>query len=410
MVTLEQICRADRLRGAGRFHETPLHFATTLNRRMGIPNRVHLKLELFQRTGSFKVRGAAAKIQSLTQAERDGGIIAASAGNHAQGVALAARSLGARVRIVMPEYAPLTKREATEGYGAEVILHGHSYDDAYHHALAIQADEGGTFVHAFDDDLVMAGQGTIGLEILKQLPDVGTILCPVGGGGLIAGVATAVKAIRPQVRVIGIQAAGADSAVRSFHAKTRIQTDGVETIADGIKVQQVGEHTLEAILAHVDAMVTIDDVSICRAVLMLDEHSHLSAEPAGAVPIAALLNGTLRGEIKDDAPVVAVVSGGNMDTFEKTRYVRRALAAERRHVRLRVRLADRRGSSPRQMADLFRLLADHEVNILDITYRRSTLDLPVGLVEVTLLLETRGADDADAVTAALRATGFDVTD
>lgn len=408
MVTLEQICRADRLRGEGRFHETPLHYATTLNKRLGIDERVHLKLELFQRTGSFKVRGAATKIHALDDAQRKAGIIAASAGNHAQGVALAARSLGTRSRIVMPEYAPLTKREATEGYGAEVILHGTSYDEAYHHALMLQDRDGGTFVHAFDDDLVMAGQGTIGLEILRQLPDVGTIICPVGGGGLIAGVATAVKSIRPEVRVIGVQAAGADSAVRSFHARERIETAGVETIADGIKVQHVGEHTLQAILAHVDAMVTVDDVAICRAVLMLDEHAHLSAEPAGATPIAALLDGALRGEIARAAPVAVVVSGGNMDTFEKTRYIRRALAAEHRHLRIRVRLPDRRGSSPRQMADLFRLLADHEVNILEIAYRRSTLDLPLGIVEVALLLETRGQDDAARVLDALQGVPFEL--
>jgi len=408
MVTLEQIMRADRLRGEGRFHETPLHFATTLNKRLGIAHPVHLKLELFQRTGSFKVRGAAAKIHALTDEERAGGIIAASAGNHAQGVALAARSLGTRARIVMPEYAPLTKREATEGYGAEVILHGASYDDAYHHALELQSRDGGTFVHAFDDELVMAGQGTIGLEILKQVHDVSAIVCPVGGGGLIAGIATAVKAIRPEVRVIGVQAAGADSAVRSFRAGRRVATSGVDTIADGIKVQTVGERTLAAILQHVDTMVTVDDVDICRAVLMLDEHAHLSAEPAGAVPVAALLNGTLRDEIPADGAVVAVISGGNMDTFEKTRFVRRALAAERRHLRVRVRLTDRRGSSPLQMAELFRLLAHHEVNILEISYRRSTMDLPLGVVEVVMLLETRGAEDADAVTASLHAANFHI--
>ena len=406
MVSLEQICRADQLRGAGRFHETPLHVATTLNRRVGMVNRLHLKLELFQRTGSFKVRGAASKIHALTDAERAGGIIAASAGNHAQGVALAARSMGARARIVMPEYAPLTKREATEGYGAQVVLHGVSYDDAFRHALELQSRDGGTFVHAFDDEWVMAGQGTIGLELLKQLPDVGAVICPVGGGGLIAGVATAVKSIRPGVRVIGVQAAGADSAVQSFHAKRRIETDGVDTIADGIKVQQVGERTLEAILAHVDAMVTVSDVAICQAILMLDEHAHLSVEPAGAVPIAALLEGALADVLPAEGPVVAVLSGGNMDTFEKTRFIRRALAAEHRHLRLRVHLADRRGSSPRQMAELFHVLADHEVNILGISYLRSTGDLPLGIVEVALLLETRGAEDAVAVTASLRGAGF----
>ena len=408
MVTLEQICRADQLRGAGRFHETPIHFATTLNKRLGLDERVQLKLELFQRTGSFKVRGATSKIHSLTDEERARGIIAASAGNHAQGVALAARSMGAKARIVMPEHAPLTKRDATQGYGAEVILHGASYDEAYRHARELQQRDGSTFVHAFDDEQVMAGQGTIGLEILRQCPDVSAVLCPVGGGGLIAGVATAVKSIRPGVRVFGVQAAGADSAVQSFHAKRRIVHDTAETIADGIKVAQVGEHTLEAILQHVDAMVSIDDVSICRAVLMLDEHAHLSVEPAGAAPIAARLHGALRGELPKQGPIVTVISGGNMDTFEKTRYVRRALAADHRHQRIRVQMPDRRGSSPRQMAQLFHLLADHDVNILAINYRRNTLELDVGVVEVELLLETRGGEHAVAASASLSAAGFDV--
>jgi len=408
MLTLEQICRADRLRGEGRFHETPLHFGTTLNRRLGITQPVHLKLELFQRTGSFKVRGAAAKIHALTDDKRAQGIIAASAGNHAQGVALAARSLGAKARIVMPEYAPLTKREATEGYGAEVVLHGASYDDAFDHAVELQARDGGTLVHAFDDPVVMAGQGTIGLEILKQLPEVATVVCPVGGGGLIAGVSTAIKAIRPDVRIVGVQARGADSAVLSFYAKKRVSSKSVHTIADGIKVQQVGEHTLEMMLRNVDAMVTVDDISICRALLLLDEHAHLSAEPAGATPIAALLGGKLSDVIPADGPVVAVVSGGNMDTFQKTRYVRRALAADHRHLTISVRMADRRGSSPRQMAELFGLLADHEVNILEIAYRRSKNDLPLGVVEGERLLLPGGADAPELVTMALADSGFEL--
>jgi len=232
------------------------------------------------------------------------------------------------------------------------------------------------------------------------------VICPVGGGGLIAGVATAIKAIRPEVRVIGVQATGADSAVRSFHSGRRVRSDSVETIADGIKVRGVGERTLDAILANVDAMVTVDDVAICRAVLMLDEHAHLSAEPAGAVPVAAMLEDALKDELPASGPIVAVISGGNMDTFEKTRYVRRALAAEHRNVRIRVRMPDRCGSSPRQMAELFGVLADQDVNVLDIEYRRSTLDLPFGVVEVALLLETRGAANTDAVSASLARAGF----
>lgn len=404
MLSLREIEAADKLRGETRFRRTPLHLPTSLNRRLGGEGRLWLKLELFQRTGSFKVRGAIAKVLTLPEADLARGIVAASAGNHAQGVALAAAAVGAHARIVMPEFAPLTKREATEGYGAEVILHGSTYDEACAHAIRLCDEAQATFVHAFDDERVMAGQGTIGLEILAELPDVSTIVCPVGGGGLIAGVATAVKAIRPDVRVIGVQASGADSAVASFRAGRRRAVDGIETIADGIKVAHVGELTFEVIRARVDDMVTVDDEQICHAMLMLDEHAHVSAEPAGSVPLAAFLSGALPPPRGD---VVAIVSGGNIDTFEKTRYIRRALAGQRRHHRVRVRLVDRRGSKPREMARLFGLIADHDMNVLAVSYRRDTPMVPLGLVEVELLVEARGAAHTRALDEALAESGFD---
>jgi threonine dehydratase len=303
----------------------------------------------------------------------------------------------------MPEFAPLTKREATEGYGAEVILHGATYDEACAHAMRLCDGAGATFVHAFDDELVMAGQGTIGLEILSELPTVSMVVCPVGGGGLIAGVATAIKAVRPDVRVVGVQAKGADSAVASFRTGWRVASGHVETIADGIKVAHVGERTFEIIRERVDDMVTVDDEQICNAMLMLDEHAHISAEPAGSVPLAAFLSGALPPPQGD---VVAIVSGGNIDTFEKTRYVRRALAGQHRHHRVRVRLADRRGSKPREMARLFGLIADHEMNVLAVSYRRDTPSVPLGVVEVELLVEARGAAHACALDEALARAGF----
>jgi len=401
--TLDQIRKALALGGGGTFRHTPLHQPVSLNRRFPTTSSVYLKQELFQRTGSFKIRGATARIAAMGEAEKARGIIAASAGNHAQGVALAGTTYGAKVRIVMPEYAPLTKREATEAYGAKVILYGETYDDAYHHACEIAAADNSVLVHAFDDDLVMAGQGTIGLEILDQVPDVSAVICPVGGGGLISGVATAIKALKPDVRIIGVQALGASSAVRSFHRKQRVPSDGVETIADGIKVQHVGERCHDVILKLVDEMVTVGDASICQAMLALDEHAHIAAEPAAAVPIAALLEGILD---LPPGPTVAIVSGGNVDTFEKMRYFRRALVEERRHLRIRVRLPDRRGSKPRKMAEIFQLLAQHQLNVLDIKYRRDTPDLPLGVVQVEFHLETRGRNHAAMACQAIEESGI----
>ncbi len=403
MLSLDQIRAAEALRGTGTFNLTPLHFPTSLNRRFATHAQVHLKQELFQRTGSFKIRGAAARIAALSEAERRQGIVAASAGNHAQGVALAGSAAGARVRIVMPEYAPLTKRDATEGYGAEVILKGESYDEACHYARELAEAEGAVLVHAFDDELVMAGQGTIGLEILDQLPDVRAVIVPVGGGGLISGVAVAIKSQRPDVRIIGVQAEGAASAVESFHAKVRRPTDIVHTIADGIKVQYVGERCFDVMQRYVDDMVTVSDTSICQAMLALDEHAHVAAEPAAAVTVAALLDGKVR---LPDGPAVAILSGGNVDTFEKMRYFRRALVEERRHLRIRVKLLDRRGSKPRKMAEIFQLLADHQLNVLHIAYRRDTPDLPLGVVQVEFHLETRGRRHAEAIQRASTDAGI----
>ena len=403
MLTLNEIREADRLRGEGRFRKTLLHHPASLNRRLERAGETYLKLELLQRTGSFKARGAMAKVLSLGKAEQEAGVIAASAGNHGQGVALAAAAVGAPARIVMPAYAPLTKRDATEGYGAEVILAGASFDEAHEHALALQAAEGGTFIHAFDDERVMAGQGTIGLEILEDLPEVGTIVCPVGGGGLVSGVAVAAKTLKPDVRVVGVQAEGASSAVKSFHVGYRVPANGgAQTIADGIKVVEVGERCLDVITHWVDEMVTVSDTDICKAMLLLDEHAHVSAEPAGAAGLAALLDDTMHLP----GPVVVIVSGGNIDTFDKTRYINRALAVQQRHLPLRVRIEDRRGTKPDRMARLFRMIAEHDQNILDIEYHRDTADLPLGMVEVELLLETRGEAHAAQLLDALTTSGW----
>ena len=270
---------------AGVAHATPLDRSSTFSQMVGAP--VYLKLENLQKTGSFKLRGAYNKIHLLSETEKKCGVIAASAGNHAQGVAYAASHAGIRSVIVMPETAPLSKVSATRGYGAEVVLAGTSYDEAFARAKQLEQQQGLTFVHAFNDPQVMAGQGTIGLEILRELPELATVVVPIGGGGLIAGVATAIKALAPQVRVVGVQAAGADAMARSKQAGVLTPTAVASTIADGIAVKSPGDATFAVIQQVVDEIVTIDDEAIAAAILMLLERAKLMVEGAGAIGLAA---------------------------------------------------------------------------------------------------------------------------
>lgn len=395
---------ADVLEARGRVGEvarhTPLDYSHTLSALTGA--EVHAKLETFQRTGSFKIRGAANRIRTLSSAEQDAGVVTASAGNHAQGVALAATRSDVDAKVVMPEYAPHAKVAATRSYGAEVVLHGEDYNDAQAKAHEIAAAEGRTYVHAFDDEYVMAGQGTIGLEILADLPTVETVVVPIGGGGLIAGIATALQAADRDIRVVGVQAEGASSVATSLEKGTVHELDSVNTIADGIATRSVGERTFPIIEAHVDEVVTVSDDQIAFAVTFLLERGKTLVEGAGAVPLAALLEE--RFDYAEGEVIVPVLSGGNIDMNMLTTVIMRGLVDQGRYLKIRTVIKDRPGSL-RQVLDV---LADERANIYAIQHDRTSRDIAMSDTEVEIDLETRGDDHVEGLLDRLRGEGFDV--
>lgn len=378
---------------------TPLLRAGALGQMAGV--ELYLKAENLQRTGSFKARGAFYRIGRLTAEERRRGVVAASAGNHAQGVALAARELGVRATVVMPEGAPLIKVESTRGYGAEVVLHGQDFDQAYRHARALQEQRGAVFVHAFDDPAVIAGQGTVGLEIVEQLPGVDAVVVPVGGGGLISGIAIAVKSLLPHVRVIGVQPAAAPAVWRSWHEGRVVDTPSGRTLADGLAVKAAREGTLRLMRRWVDDVVLVDEDEIAAAIVHLLERAKLVAEGAGAAAVAALIYGkvALAGR-----RVVAVISGGNIDVNVLVRVVDRGLVKGGRLLRLRTRMVDRPGSLRR----LLDVVAAHGANVISVEHDRLTPGVPVGEAEVELLVETRDGRQARRLLADVRRAGFAV--
>lgn len=364
-------------------------------------SRVFLKTEDLQNTGSFKVRGAYIKIASLSNEERAAGVIASSAGNHAQGVALAARSFGIPATIVMPEGAPLAKVKATRELGANVVLHGSVYDDAYAEARRLQQETGATFIHPFDDPMVIAGQGTIGLEIMDEMPDTDTIVVPVGGGGLAAGVAAAVKMLHPSVRVIGVQAAGAAGMKASLEAGHVVSLPSAKTIADGIAVKQPGELTFELCRKYLDEVVTVDDDEIAQAILFLMEKGKMVAEGAGAAPVASIMNRKLdcRGKI------AAVISGGNIDVTMISRIIEKGLLRAGRVSKLRILMQDR----PGQLEIVSRIIGGAGANVMAVHHDRTDVDLDIrdALLEITM--ETQDREHAQRVIAALREAGFTVS-
>ncbi|MBI4391934.1 MAG: threonine ammonia-lyase [candidate division NC10 bacterium] len=383
----------------GVVHRTPLARSATFSRLVGAA--VHLKCENLQRSGSFKVRGAYVRIRRLGVAERAKGVVAASAGNHAQGVALAAAAAGLPATIVMPRHAPMAKVMATEGYGARVLLHGESYDEAAERAKALAAEAGATYIHAFDHPDVIVGQGTVGLEIVEGLPDVGTVVVPVGGGGLISGVAIAVKGVRPQARVVGVQAEGAAAFVASRRAGHPVVLEHPSTIADGIAVKRPGSLTFEIVERTVDDLVTVSDEEIASTILLCLERAKVLVEGAGAAALAALLHGRVKAE---PAPVVAILSGGNIDMNFLTRILGKGLAKAGRYLQLEVPVMDRPGA----LKALLAVVADEQANVVSVSHDRLDPRGPVDRVEVYLTLETRDAAHARRLLQALRKEGYAV--
>jgi threonine dehydratase len=359
---------------------------------------VFIKCENLQRTGSFKVRGAYLRIAKLTDAERARGVVAASAGNHAQGVAYAAGRLGCTATVVMPQGAPLPKVLATRGYGAEVILHGHNVEDALVEALAFAERTGAVFIHPYDHPDIVAGQGTIGLELLEQCPELRTVVIPVGGGGLAAGVAVAIKNLKPDVHIVGVQAEAVAAYPGSLAAGHPLLVRGRPTMADGIAVSRPGEIPLAILADLADRIVTVSEESLSRGLLLCLERAKQVVEPAGAAGVAALLD-----YARDfTPPVVVVLSGGNIDPLLLAKLLRHGLAAAGRYLAFRCRLPDQPGSLAKLLADL----ADLGANVLEVGHERLAPRLHVDEVEVALQVETRGPEHCGAVIEALRAAGY----
>jgi len=362
-------------------------------------NSVYLKLDNLQRTGAFKERGALNKLLSLTDGERSKGVIAASAGNHAQGVSYHAGRHGIRAVIVMPLPTPLIKVSATRGYGADVILHGANYDEAYEEALRRSREDGLTLVHAFDDDAVIAGQGSLGLEILQQVADVEAVVVPIGGGGLIGGIACAIKESNPKVKMFGVQPSRLPSMKVAVAEGKPVTISPAATVADGIAVRRAGDRTLPLVQKYVDEIVTVDEEEIANAILLLLEREKTLAEGAGAAAIASLLNHKLPLVGKK---VVVLVCGGNIDVTLLSRIIERGLVKDGRLVRLRVHLPDYPGALNR----LTGILAQHRANIVETAYDRAYYGVNLGETAIDITMETRGPDHIAELLSALGASGY----
>ena len=366
---------------------------------------VFLKCENLQKTGSFKVRGACNKIANLTDEEKANGVIASSAGNHAQGVALGAKMTGINATIVMPATAPLAKVTATKGYGAEVVLNGLVYDDAYTKAVEIQKETGATFLHPFNDKHVIAGQGTIGLEILEQLDGkVDTILCPIGGGGIIAGIAVAAKGINPNIKVIGVQTSNIPSMYESMKKGEVTTAFKNTTIADGIAVKTPGELTFEIIKELVDEVIVVDEEEISQAILFLMENQKVVAEGAGAVSTAALLSGKYTP--KNGENIVCVISGGNVDVNTLYRVIGTGLTKEARRYAFNTVIQDRPGG----LSELTKIISEHDANILSANLLRTSMGGALGSLTAEMVLETFNQDHIDRLKADILKAGFEIVE
>jgi len=362
--------------------------------------KTYLKAESLQRSGSFKLRGAYNKISRLTDAEKGRGVIAPSAGNHAQGVALAAKLQGAGATIVMPKFAPLTKITATKGFGAEVILYGSSFDEAADYALRLQAEHGYVYVHAFDDDCIIAGQGTIGLEIVEDLPETTVVVVPIGGGGLISGIALAVKSLLPNVRVIGVQAENIAPVNQFLKAGKPVEIEVQTTIADGIAVKHPGEKTLEIISQYVDKVVEVSEEEIARGIFHCVQNNRLVVEGAGAAGVAALLAKKI--DVSPTDSVCTILCGGNIDANLLTRVLEQVLVRQGRYIMLKLLVPDRPGT----LAPLLNHVAESGANVIEVFHRRAMWLAPLGRVGIEMLLEVRDEPHGREVFNHLQNVGY----
>jgi threonine dehydratase len=400
MVTLQDVLAArERIRGI--VAVTPCPLSEPFSELCGA--QIHFKLENLHRTGSFKERGAANKFALLTADERRRGVVAASAGNHAQAVAFNAQRLGMRATIVMPETAPLSKVQATRKFGASIVLCGNNYDDAYAEARRLQEEEGFVFIHAFDDEAIIAGQGTCALEILEQVPDVEVLVASIGGGGFLGGMAVAMKSVKPSVRVVGVESSHLPKMRAALEAGGPIVIPNATTLADGIAIKRAGEKTIPLFRKYVDEIVGVDDEEVANAILALIEREKTVAEGAGATPAAALLQRKIAG-LKATTKVVCALSGGNIDPNVIARIIERGLVVEGRRVMIAVRVPDR----PGMLAGVLATVAAERANVLEVHHNRAFLQGAIGDTEIDLTLETRGPEHIDSLTAALRAKGYAV--
>jgi threonine dehydratase len=397
MISIENVQQAATLI-KGTVVKTPLMHSPSFSKMFG--GEIYLKLENLQKTGSFKIRGATHTILTHKDEIGHGGVVAASAGNHAQGVALAASQARIPATIVMPEWASITKQEATRGYGGQVVIEGQSLKECIQKARQI-ALEGKMFIHPFDDPDIITGQGTVALEILEDLKQTDMILVPIGGGGIISGIAATVKSIRPGVKIIGVQSAACPSAYESCRNGKITRVDSYRSIADGISVKQVGELNFEIIRKYVDEVVLVEEDQIAAAILLLLERKKILAEGAGAVPLAALLNGSVT--VPRGSRVVLLISGGNVDSPLLGRILSHGLLKNARIMRIRVRLSDAPGS----LAQLLALISGLKANVLHVYHGRSERDLPIYVTRVDLELETRGPEHVEKIVRKLNSAGYE---
>lgn len=401
MVSLDDLILA-REKMKGIVHSTPLDYSKTFSS-LSSNNEVYLKLENLQKTGSFKVRGSYNKLMSLTKEELQKGVVAASAGNHAQGVAFSSQMLGIPCTIVMPKGAPLSKVSATKQYGAKVQLQGNVFDDALAYALELKERMGATFVHAFDDEAIIAGQGTVGLEILEQLPDVEAIFCPVGGGGLIAGLSLAVKEKNPKIRVYGVQALACPSMKQSLIEHKPVMVESTPTMADGIAVKKPGEQTFELVKKYVDDIFCVDEMEIARTMLMLLERNKLLVEGSGAVALSSLLY--KKGNVKEKK-VVAILSGGNVDVNFISRIIERGMVESGRYANFSLILKDK----PGQLQQVLSYITELDGNIQSVILEHVGENIYPGYAQLELSIETKNHDHIETIKKVLKSNGYGVKD